>query len=245
MSNAIYAMLGRQQGLMQEMQVVANNIANSSTTGYKADQAMFGEFLVATGSQSSSLSMGGLAGHSFAMEQGALKITGGELDLAIQGDGFFLVDAPQGQRLTRAGHFQLSTDGQLVDANGSALLGEGGAPINIPQNASQIRISADGTISISSGDGVPPEEVGKIGIVTVDQEASLIRDSNSYFSAPDGHRPAENHEVVQGALEQSNVSPVLEVARMIEVQRAYEAGQALFEREDQRISQTISAIRNG
>jgi len=72
-----------------------------------------------------------------------------------------------------------------------------------------------------------------------------VRDSNSYFSAPDGHKPAENNEIVQGALEQSNVSPVLEVARMIEVQRAYEAGQTLFEREDQRIGQIISAIRNG
>ncbi|KJS26230.1 MAG: flagellar basal body rod protein FlgF [Hyphomonadaceae bacterium BRH_c29] len=245
MSNAIYTMLGRQQGLMQEMQVVANNLANSSTTGYKSDRAMFGEFLVATGSQSSSLSMGGLAGHSFAMAQGALKITGGQLDLAIQGDGFFLVDAPQGQRLTRAGNFQISPDGKLVDANGSALLSAGGSPINIPQNASQIRIASDGTVSVSSGDGIPPQDVGQVGVVTVDQEATLVRDSNSYFSAPDGHKPAENNEIVQGALEQSNVSPVLEVARMIEVQRAYEAGQTLFEREDQRIGQIISAIRNG
>ena len=245
MSNAIYTMLGRQQGLMQEMQVVANNLANSSTTGYKSDRAMFGEFLVATGSQSSSLSMGGLAGHSFAMAQGALKITGGQLDLAIQGDGFFLVDAPQGQRLTRAGNFQISPDGKLVDANGSALLSAGGSPINIPQNASQIRIASDGTVSVSSGDGIPPQDVGQVGVVTVDQEATLVRDSNSYFSAPDGHKPAENNEIVQGALEQSNVSPVLEVARKIEVQRAYEAGQTLFEREDQRIGQIISAIRNG
>jgi flagellar basal-body rod protein FlgF len=238
-------MLGRQQGLMKEMQVVANNLANSSTTGYKSDRAMFGEFLVATGSQSSSLSMGGLAGHSFAMTQGALKITGGQLDLAIQGDGFFLVDTPQGQRLTRAGNFQMSPDGKLVDSNGSALLSAGGSPINIPQNTSQIRIASDGTVSVSSGDGIPPQDVGQVGVVTVDQEATLVRDSNSYFSAPDGHKPAENTEIVQGALEQSNVSPVLEVARMIEVQRAYEAGQTLFEREDQRIGQIISAIRNG
>lgn len=245
MSNAIYTMLGRQQGLMKEMQVVANNLANSSTTGYKSDRAMFGEFLVATGSQSSSLSMGGLAGHSFAMTQGALKITGGQLDLAIQGDGFFLVDTPQGQRLTRAGNFQMSPDGKLVDSNGSALLSAGGSPINIPQNTSQIRIASDGTVSVSSGDGIPPQDVGQVGVVTVDQEATLVRDSNSYFSAPDGHKPAENTEIVQGALEQSNVSPVLEVARMIEVQRAYEAGQTLFEREDQRIGQIISAIRNG
>ena len=243
MSNAIYTMLARQQGLMQEMQVVANNIANASTTGYKTDRAIFGEFLTSTGSQSSSLSMGGLAGHSFAMEQGALKITGGQLDLAIQGDGFFLVDTPQGQRLTRAGAFQLAQDGTLVDMNGSKLLGAGGGPISIPQNASQINIAADGAVSVSSGDGLPPEEVGQVGVVTVD--GTLLRDSNSYFSAPDGYAPAQSTEIVQGALEQSNVSPVLEIARLIEVQRAYEAGQTLFEREDQRFSQVINSVRNG
>lgn len=243
MSNAIFAMLARQQGLVQEMQVVANNIANASTTGYKSDRAIFGEFLVATGSQGSSLSMGSLAGHNFALEQGPLKVTGGRLDLAIQGDGFFLVETPQGQRLTRAGNFQLSSDGRIVDANGSALLGAGGGPINIPPNASQINISPDGTISVSAGDGLPPEEIGQIGVVEAD--GTLLRDSNSYFSAPDGQKPAQNTGIVQGALEQSNVSPILEIARMIEVQRAYEAGQTLFEREDQRVSQTISAIRNG
>ena len=241
MSNAIYTMLGRQQGLMQEMQVVANNLANASTTGYKSDRAIFGEFLVSTGSQSSSLSMGTLAGHNFAMEQGALRITGGELDLAIQGDGFFVIDTPQGQRLTRAGHFQLSSNGQIVDMNGNALLGAGGSPVSIPQNASQIMVSADGTLSVSSGDAVPPEEVGTLGVVV--PNGVMQRDSNSYFSAPEGYANAENTEIVQGALEQSNVSPVLEVARMIEVQRAYEAGQTLFEREDQRISQIINSMR--
>ena len=242
MSNAVYAMLARQQGLMQEMQVVANNIANSSTTGYKSDRAIFGEFLAATGTQESSLSMGGLAGHDFALEQGPLKVTGGQLDIAIQGDGFFLLDTPQGQRLTRAGNFQISNDGQLVDANGSALLGVGGTPLNVPPNASKINISADGTISVSAGDGLPPEDIGQVGVV--EANGTLLRDSNSYFSAPDGQKPAENAEIVQGALEQSNVSPVLEVARMIEVQRAYEAGQTLLEREDQRLGQIINTIRN-
>ena len=243
MANAIYTMLARQQGLMQEMQVVSNNLANSSTTGYKSDRAIFGEFLVSTGSQSSSLSMGGLAGHSFVMEQGALKATGGELDLAIQGDGFFLVETPQGQRLTRAGHFQVSGDGTLVDSHGNALLAAGGSPINIPQNASQIVVAADGTISVSAGDGLPPQDAGQVGVVMAD--GNLVRDSNSYFSAPEGYKNAQNTEIVQGALEQSNVSPILEVARMIEVQRAYEAGQTLFEREDDRINQIINAVRQG
>lgn len=235
MSNAIYATLARQHGLMQEMQVVSNNLANSSTTGYKTDRAIFAEFLVGSDSGKTSLSMGSLAGHAFEMEQGGLKVTGGQFDVAVQGDGFFSIETPQGPRLTRAGHFQLSADGTLVDMIGNSVLGAGGGPIQIPVEASQISISADGTIS---ADG---ELIEQIGVVIPDGE--LMRDSNTYFSAPGGFGNATDFNVVQGALEQSNVSPVLEVARMIEVQRAYEAGQTLLEREDQRIGQVISTIR--
>ena len=87
MSNAIYAALARQTGLMNEMQVVANNIANASTTGYKSDRAVFAEFIAGGRNNLSDLSMGSLAGHSFNMEQGGLRMTGGRLDLAVQGDG--------------------------------------------------------------------------------------------------------------------------------------------------------------
>ncbi|MEH6410364.1 MAG: flagellar hook-basal body complex protein [Hyphomonas sp.] len=235
MSNAIYATLARQHGLMQEMQVVSNNLANSSTTGYKTDRAIFAEFLVGSDSGNTSLSMGSLAGHAFEMEQGGLKATGGQFDVAVQGDGFFSIETPQGPRLTRAGHFQLSADGTLVDMIGNSVLGVGGGPIQIPPEATQVTISADGTIST---DG---ELIEQIGVVLPDGE--LMRDSNTYFSAPAGYGNATDFSVVQGALEQSNVSPVLEVARMIEVQRAYEAGQTILEREDQRIGQVISTIR--
>lgn len=235
MSNAIYATLARQHGLMQEMQVVSNNLANSSTTGYKTDRAIFAEFLVGSDSGNTSLSMGSLAGHAFEMEQGGLKATGGQFDVAVQGNGFFSIETPQGPRLTRAGHFQLSADGTLVDMIGNSVLGVGGGPIQIPPEATQVTISADGTIST---DG---ELIEQIGVVLPDGE--LMRDSNTYFSAPAGYGNATDFSVVQGALEQSNVSPVLEVARMIEVQRAYEAGQTILEREDQRIGQVISTIR--
>ena len=222
MSSSIYTTLTRQQGLMQEMQVVANNLANASTTGYKSDRAVFTEYLVSTGNSGDhSLSMGTLGGHTFQMEQGGLNFTGGRFDLAIQGEGFFMVETPQGQRLTRAGHFQLTGAGQLIDMQGNAVLGAGGNPINIPEAAGEVTFGADGTIS----------------------DGQLTRDSNSYFSAEGGTVQAQDAKLVQGALEQSNVSPVLEVARMIEVQRAYEAGQALLEREDQRISQLITAVR--
>lgn len=236
MSSSIYTTLTRQQGLMQEMQVVANNLANASTTGYKSDRAVFTEYLVSTGNSGDhSLSMGTLGGHTFQMEQGGLNFTGGRFDLAIQGEGFFMVETPQGQRLTRAGHFQLSGAGQLIDMQGNAVLGAGGNPINIPEDAGEVTFGADGTIS---GNG---QIIDQVGIVLAD--GALTRDSNSYFSAEGGTVQAQDAKLVQGALEQSNVSPVLEVARMIEVQRAYEAGQALLEREDQRISQLITAVR--
>lgn len=235
MSNAIYASLSRQQGLMKEMQVVANNLANSSTTGYKTDRAIFAEFLVGTGPSQDSLSMGGLAGHSFKLAQGDMNFTGGQFDLAVQGEGFFVLQTEQGPRLSRAGHFQLSPESTLVDPFGNSVLGAGGNPITIPPGASQVSIGSDGSISANG------QLIDRVGVVTAQGE--LQRDSNTMFSAPQGYAPFEEATVVQGALEQSNVMPVLEVARMIEVQRAYEAGQAMLEREDQRINQLISAVR--
>lgn len=236
MSSSIYTTLARQQGLMHELQVVANNLANASTTGYKSDRAIFTELLMPRGTDANlSISMGALGGHSFQMEQGGLNFTGGKFDVAIQGEGFFLVETPAGQRLTRAGHFQLSAEGQLVDAQGNAVLSQGGNPITIPDEAIDIKISDDGTIS---DNGIL---IDTLGIVR--PEGALQRESNTFFVSPEGFGQATNMKVLQGALEQSNVSAVLEVARMIEVQRAYEAGQALLEKEDQRISQLITAVR--
>lgn len=235
MPNGIYPSLTRQHGLMQEMQVVANNLANSSTTGYKSDRAIFAEFLVPGGTSQESVSMGGLAGHAFQFDQGELNFTGGQFDLAVQGEGFFVLQTPQGPRLTRAGHFQLSSAGTLVDAMGNSVLGAGGNPITIPVDAAGISIGSDGSISAGG------QLVDRVGVAVADGQ--LLRDSNTMFSAPDGYAQFEEATIVQGALEQSNVSPVLEVARMIEVQRAYEAGQSMLEREDDRINQLITAVR--
>lgn len=236
MSNAIYTMLSRQAGLVNELQTVSNNIANASTTGYKSDRAIFAEYVIATGPQTPSLSVGGLAGHSFELSQGGLATTGGPFDLAIQGDGFFLVQTAQGVRLTRAGHFQLSADGTLINGQGNGVLNAGGGAITFPPEAERIGIGADGTISVNG------EAFDRVGVVTPNGE--LSREMGTLFIAADGFVPSQTGVVVQGALEQSNVVPVLEVARMIEVQRAYDAGQSLLEAEDQRVSQIISALRD-
>ncbi|MEC7288851.1 MAG: flagellar hook-basal body complex protein [Pseudomonadota bacterium] len=236
MSNSIYATISRQDGLLKELQVVANNIANANTTGYKTDRAVFAEYLVSTGAETPSLSMGALAGHNFDLTQGTVKFTGGQFDVAIQGDGFFALQTPAGERLTRSGAFQLSADGQLIAPDGANVLDAGNTPIQIPPEASTISIAGDGTIS---ADG---ELLGQIGVFRANGE--LQRDTDTRFQATGGTEAIQNANVLQGALEQSNVSPVLEMARMIEVQRAYEAGQNVLEEEHQRINQTITAVRN-
>ncbi|NQY13065.1 MAG: flagellar hook-basal body complex protein [Henriciella sp.] len=236
MSNSIYATLSRQDGLLKELQVVANNIANTNTNGYKTDRAIFAEYIMSTGQDTPSLSMGALAGHNFDLTQGTVKFTGGQFDLAIQGDGFFAIETAGGPRLTRAGSFQLSSEGELVAPDGARVLSNGNAPIQLPPDAEGISIAGDGTIS---ADG---QILGQVGIFTANGQ--LQRDTDTRFTAAGGIAPSETATVLQGAFEASNVSPVLEMARMIEVQRAYEAGQTALEREDQRITQTISTVRN-
>ena len=236
MSNSIYATLSRQDGLLKELQVVTNNIANTNTAGYKTDRAVFAEYLITTGADSPSLSMGALAGHSFDLTQGTVKFTGGQFDLALQGEGFFAIETDAGQRLTRAGGFQLSADGELITGDGARVLNSGNTPIQIPPEAERLAISGDGTIS---ADG---EIIDQVGIFT--PNGQLQRDTDTRFVADGGFKLAQGVSVLQGALEASNVSPVLEMARMIEVQRAYEAGQTVLEREDQRITQLISTVRD-
>jgi len=235
MSNAIYATLTRQDGLLREMQVIANNVANASTTGYKSNHAIFAEHIAATNGEGGSVSMGSLSGHNHDLSQGAMKHTGGQFDMAIHGDGFFVLETPAGERLTRAGAFQLSADGNLVDAFGNQVMAAGGGAIAIPEEVTRISIAPDGTIS--SGQ----EIFGQIGVVRANGQ--IAQEGGTMFLAAEGYEQIEEPNVIQGALEQSNVSSILEISRLIEVQRAYEAGQSLIEKEDERINQLIKTMR--
>ena len=150
-----YVTLSRQSGLMQEMRVVANNIANAATTGFRQEGMIFSEFVQAQGDQPS-LSMTRAQVRNTSMAQGALTQTNGRFDLAIQGDGFFLVETPQGERLTRAGSFSPNADGDLVTMNGYRVLDPGGAPVFVPGDVGDISIAADGTLS-SNGRALGPQ----------------------------------------------------------------------------------------
>lgn len=236
MSNAIFAALSRQDGLLREMQVIANNVANANTTGFKSNHVLFAEHVVAAGAESEGLSMGTLGAHSYDFSQGQFTYTHGQFDFAIQGDGFFVVETPAGDRLTRAGNFQLSADGDLIDFEGNPVLAAGGGRISIPREVTDLSIGADGTISANG------EILSQIGVVNT--EGDLKQESGTRFIPPEGgYDQLDDPQILQGVLEQSNVSSVLEITRLIEVQRAYEAGQTLTEKEDDRVSRLINTIR--
>ena len=141
MDNAVYTTLNRQSGLMAEMRAVANNIANISTTGFRKEGVIFAEHVADLGRAEPSLSMASAEGRLVNLAQGALTRTGGPFDLAIEGEGFFQIDTPDGPRLTRAGAFTPSPEGELVTPEGYRLLDLGGAPVFVP-TSSAISFSA-------------------------------------------------------------------------------------------------------
>lgn len=235
MGNAIHAGLTRQAGLMHEMQVVANNLANLATTGFRREGVVFAEHVRALGA-APSLSMGRASGRVIDLTAGELVRTGGAFDLAITGTGFFLLETPQGERLTRAGHFTPDAGGGLVNGDGHALLDAGGAPVVIPPGGGGVSIAADGTASI---DGQP---LAQIGLWLPADPGSLRHEGGTLFAATDLVPAPDGAGIVQGVVEGSNVNPVLEIARMIAVQRAYELGQSLLDREDQRIRDVVQTL---
>jgi flagellar basal-body rod protein FlgF len=229
--NAQLISLSRQIALQRQMDVVANNMANINTTGFKAENILFEEYVMPvardrdfpTLDQPLSYVQDWATIHD--LSGGAMVQTGGEFDVALNGDGFFAVQTPGGERWTRAGAFQLSANGTLVDINGNPVLGEGG-PIQFGPEETGILIAADGTISSSAG----PK--GKLRIVEFDNPQELTREGNNLFA---GGTPAlaVNTTAMQGFTERSNVSGVAEMAEMIRVTRAYESIANLTQKQDE------------
>ncbi len=235
MDAAGYTTLTRQSGLMREMQAVANNIANISTTGFRREGVVFSEYIKRL-EDGPSLSMAHASGRVVDLTQAGVTQTGGAFDFAIQGDGFFMVETPQGNRLTRAGSFTPSAEGELVNPDGYRLLDQGGTPIFVPPDAGPVAMAQDGTLS---AEGQP---LARVGLWTPTDPTDLRHQGGTLFAADSGTEPVENSVVLQGFLEESNVNPVSEIARMISVQRAYEMGQTFLEREDARVRGVIQTL---
>ena len=243
MENASLVGLSRQVALSRELDVIANNIANMTTTGFKADGSLFEEYL------SSSARAAGTGGRvSYVrdrgiwhdMSQGPLERTGNPLDIAIEGQGFLTVQTPRGQRYTRNGALQINANGQLVTSEGDAVLGASG-PITFQPNDRQISIGRDGTISVREGTNKTDTQRGKLDVVTFANPQALQKDGGSTFR-PVGNaapQPAPQASIVQGAVEKSNVRGVVEMSRMIEITRAYTQIASMLQQQD---SQSQTAI---
>ena len=237
MDNAGYVTITRQSGLLKEMRVIANNIANMSTSGFRRETTVFAEMIEKLPVAGGSLSMTAAHVRDTRFDQGGLAPTGGTFDMAIEGPGFFQIETAEGLRLTRNGAFARNSDGELVTAQGDRVLDEGGAPIFLPPTASKIEVSTDGTVA---ADGFP---VARLGLVAPADPTTMTREDGVRFDPGGAVVPVLEGAVIhQGFVEGANVSPIQEITRMIEVQRAYEAGQALQEREDERIRAAIRTV---
>ena len=236
MDTPIYVALTRQSGLLKELQLTANNVANTATTGFRAEGLVFAEMVKALPVDGGSVAMTDARVRYTDFAQSELARTGGTFDLGLQGRGFFQIETPNGPRLTRAGAFLPDANNELVNAAGHRVLDIGGAPIFVPPDATNITISEDGTV------GADGEPVAQIGVFDVADLSGLRREGGTYFLAEAAVEPVINPSVFQGYIEQSNVSPIHAMARMVEIQRAYELTQTFLDREDERIRNVVRSL---
>ncbi len=221
MDNASLITLSYQLAAYRSMDVIANNIANVSTPGFKRESPKFEELLERvkpTGDSGSqrSLSFVRDAGVVRDLSNGPMISTGSPFDLAIAGKGFFSVQTAAGVRYTRDGHFTLNADGTVVDSQGNPLLGDGG-PITISVDDGNVTFGADGTITGKQG------QIGKLQVVDFPNERAMTKQGASLYATTQTPVPAANAKVEQGMLEGSNVQPVIEISHMIELMRSYQA----------------------
>jgi len=220
MESGYYAACTALVARTQALDTIANNLANASTVGFRAEHNVFSSVLAAAGDQPQSAlnqainRFGILSGTTLDQSQGALQKTGNQLDLGIEGPGYFVVQTVDGPLYTRNGSFQVSSHGQLVTASGDAVMGDHGPITMLP---GPVSISADGTIS---SDGAV---AGKLKVVEFPPDTELQSVGNTYYSAPpDTAAPSTSSSVRQGMLESSNVNPIEGMVELITAQRSAE-----------------------
>lgn len=236
MDSGYYAACTALVSRTQELDTIANNLANASTVGYRAQQNLFSTVLADAGS-SSALNQamntyGILSGTSLDLNQGAMQKTGNDLDAAIEGKGYFVVQTSNGPVYTRNGSFQISAKGQLVTSTGDAVLGDKGPITMVPGSVS---ISADGTISSNGA------VTGKLKVVEFPADTQLTSMGYAYYSAPENTATAAAQSSVrQGMLESSNVNPIVGMVELVTAQRTAEMMQRALAMFNSEIDKTAS-----
>lgn len=236
MENTGYIALSRQIALGRKMDIVSNNIANMTTSGYQSQHMLFTEE-ISRADRNEDISMVMDYGTYRNLTSGPITTTGNDLDVALNGNGFLAVQGPDGaEKYTRNGSFQLNELRELVNSSGLPLLDEGGKPIAIPEGESQISISSTGAVSTENG------EIGQMKIVRFDNPQDMDAIGGSLFETTQTALPDETTQVMQGMLEQSNVNPIIEMTQMIEINRAYQTTARLLQNEHDRQRDAIRKL---
>jgi flagellar basal-body rod protein FlgF len=229
----------RQMTIQQEMDAIANNVANANTIAYKANRVTFNAYVSRPRGASAMNAMifPQMATPYREIKEGAINATGNPLDVAIRGQGYMAVATPQGERYTRNGHLSIDVSGQLVAPGGQPILDTNSRPITIPQGAGDITIGTDG--SVSAGE----QRLGQIRLVSFADPQALKRIGGGLYTAGNATpQPAQNAQIAQYSLEGANIEPVIEMTRMMEVARAYQGAQKILDSEDDRMRKGIETL---
>lgn len=235
MQDSLYVALSSQIALERRLDTIADNVANASTIGFRATGVKFEDVVSGTGQRSVSFASSGNTYLSGA--HGALTETGNPFDFAVQGDAWFAIDTPAGTVMTRDGRFSMNENGELMSIEGYPVLDSGGAPIQLDPRNGPPKAGADGSLRQND------QLVGAIGLYNFDPGENFVRYGNSGIVPARTPEPVTDRSdvgIAQGFLEESNVNPVLEMTRLIQVQRAFENTAALMRQTD---SSTDDAIK--
>lgn len=244
MENSLYIALSKQSCLWRNMESTANNLANMNTVGYKATDPLFTQYV---NKNSKSNDVAALQkGVSFVQDMGTMRDlssgpiqhTGNNLDIALEGEGFFTIETAEGEKYSRNGKFSLNNDGMIVNSEGYPLVSESGAPFFISPEETSISISNEGTISTENG------ALGKIKIAEFSDPQALTAEHSGLYKPKEGNSvlKAKNTKVIQGSLEGSNVQAIPEMTKLISIQRQFEYVQKMIDTENQRQNNAINVL---
>jgi flagellar basal-body rod protein FlgF len=236
MENSVYIGLSKQVVLSEKMSIIAQNVANVNTPGYRAQNMIFSEYIENPRYMKEDISLVLDYGQYQMTDPGSLKETGAPLDIALVGNGFLGIQTPEGIQYTRAGNLTMDAEGVIRNARGMPVASEGGGELVIPRGAIDIRIDQKGVITTDRG------KVGKLMISEFNNYQKLDPQGNGLYATEESPIEGGKTAVKQGYLEGSNVEAVVEMTRMIEVLREYQAVQNMMTSEHERLRSSAQRL---
>jgi flagellar basal-body rod protein FlgF len=235
METPLIVALSRQISVLDQMDVIANNIANMSTGAYKAERVMFKDYVARTQS-GEPVVFPQQSGIHRIYNPGPIERTSNPLDVALRGDGYLVVQSPNGPRYTRNGHLSLDAQGQIVGPQGYPVLDSGDRPFVIDTEVKNISIGKDGSVSADD------RQLGKLKMVTFDNPQALKRQGATLFKTDAPAKPSTETEVLQGHVEGSNIEPILEVTRFMNASGFYQSSKKIIDEEHDRQRRAIQQL---